>query len=192
MSATASPNGLNGRPSKRTKKPCPTAEPTDCAERADDVLTVLQADTDEGRRVRKALHDLMAGEVYLRQIYLTTKDDMGIGAMSQATASKYATELVARMKPRDPLEDMLVMQCLWAHGRVAHLSMLANQQTSVETSQQVNDSADKASNTFRRLMLALVEYRRPPKLGDNFTAIKQANIANQQVVQNIDSPEKKN
>ena len=98
-----------------------------------------------------------------------------------------ALELVERMKPRDPLEEMLVTQCLWAHSRVAHLSMLANQQTDVETLQQVNDSADTASNTFRRLMLALVEYRRPLKMGDNFTAIKQANIANQQVVHNAES-----
>ena len=69
--------------------------------------------------------------------------------------------------------------------------MLANQQTVVETIQQVNDSTDKASNTFRRLMLALVEYRRPPKMGDNFTAIKQANIANQQIVQNAEAGQSK-
>ena len=33
-------------------------------------------------------------------------------------------------------------------------------------------------------MLALAEYRRPRRGGDTFTAIRQANIAGQQVVQN--------
>ena len=32
-------------------------------------------------------------------------------------------------------------------------------------------------------MLALGEYRRPPKVGPNYTAIGHANIAGQQVVQ---------
>ena len=56
---------------------------------------------------------------------------------------------------------------------------------------QINDSADKASNTFRRLMLALAEYRRPPRAGDTFSAIQQANIAGQQVVQNCKSEKSK-
>jgi hypothetical protein len=91
---------------------------------------------------------------------------------------------MARMVPRDPVEEMLVAQMLLAHARVMHLTALANRQTGLEQIRIVNEYADRASNTYRRLVLALAEYRRPPRKGDTFTAIKQANIAGQQVVQN--------
>lgn len=47
----------------------------------------------------------------------------------------------------------------------------------------MHEYTDRASNTYRRLMLTLAEHRRPPA-ATSFTAIRQANIANQQVVQN--------
>ena len=47
----------------------------------------------------------------------------------------------------------------------------------------LNDACDRAANTFRKLMLALAEYRRPPR-SDAFVSIKQANVAGQQVVHN--------
>jgi hypothetical protein len=50
----------------------------------------------------------------------------------------------------------------------------------------INEACDRAANTFRRQMLALAEYRRPPR-SDQFVAIRQANLANQQVVQNVES-----
>ncbi len=92
--------------------------------------------------------------------------------------------LMREMAPRDALEEMLVVQALLAHVRVLHLTKLSGSQTDLKSIQTVNEYADRASNTFRRLMLALAEYRKPPRAGDTFTAIKQANIANQQVVQN--------
>lgn len=161
----------------------PEATGNDKNDLSAEAIEAFQANTEEGRRLRKALHGLLAGDVYRRQILPLTREG-GAGPILEATADTYGRELVASMKPRDALERMLVEQCLWTHGRVLHLSTLANQQTAVETSRQVNASADKASNTFRRLLLALAEYRRPPRSGDSFTAIKQANIANQQVVQN--------
>jgi len=95
MSVTPAPKGSNGRdasgrfakvktgrPSKLMKKQCPAAEPTDCAKRADDAITVFQADTDEGRQLRKVLHGMLGGEVYLRQIYPMAKDETGIVSMS--------------------------------------------------------------------------------------------------------------
>ena len=79
---------------------------------------------------------------------------------------------------------MLVVQALMAHARVLHLTNPANRQESFQGLRIVNEYADRASNTYRRLMLALAEYRKPPRGGDSFTAIKQANIAQQQVVMN--------
>ena len=94
----------------------------------------------------------------------------------------FIEDMVERMNPRDPMEEMLVIQAALAHARVLHLSESANRQERLTTIRTVNEYADRASNTFRRLMLALAEYRRPPRSGDNFTAIRQANIAGQQVV----------
>ncbi|QKK09290.1 MAG: hypothetical protein HND58_14745 [Planctomycetota bacterium] len=96
----------------------------------------------------------------------------------------YIADLLERMAPRDPLEEMLVVQAALAHARVLHLTEHANRQERLESIRTVNECADRASNTYRRLMLALREYRKPPRSGDTFTAIRQANIAGQQVVQN--------
>ncbi len=96
----------------------------------------------------------------------------------------FIEDVLARMAPRDPLEELLVIQAALAYARVLHLTEYANRQESLESLRTVNEYADRASNTYRRLMLALAEYRRPPRGGDSFTAIRQANIAGQQVVQN--------
>lgn len=101
-----------------------------------------------------------------------------------ASGITYADDLIERMAPRDPAEEMLVVQMLMAHARVMHLTSLANGQERLEPLRIVNEYADRASNTYRRLMLALAEYRKPPRGGDSFTAISQANIAGQQVVMN--------
>src|SRR5450432_232553 len=91
-----------------------------------------------------------------------------------------AADLIRRMEPRDPVEEMLVAQMVWMHGRVVQLTRIASAQKNLEWSALMNEQADRAANLFRRQMLALAEYRRPRKR--SFTAIKQANIAGQQVV----------
>ncbi|MDX9912004.1 MAG: hypothetical protein RBS39_09245 [Phycisphaerales bacterium] len=98
--------------------------------------------------------------------------------------SEQAQRVISDMAPRDPAEEMLIAQMLFAHARVMRLTALANQQTGLDAIRVVNEYADRASNTYRRLMLALAEYRRPPRSGDTFAVVKQANIAGQQVIQN--------
>ena len=80
----------------------------------------------------------------------------------------------------DPLEQMLVTQMLWTHARVMHLTAAANRQDGLKQIRTISEACDGASNTFRRLLLALTEYRNPRR---NFTAIRQLNAAAQQVVQ---------
>ena len=89
-------------------------------------------------------------------------------------------------QPRDALEEMLVVQMAWAHARLARLSAIAHNQEQRGNVQVVHDACDRAANTFRRQMLALAEYRRPAQPG-SFVAIRQANVANQQVVQNVEN-----
>ncbi len=106
-----------------------------------------------------------------------------VGLDLRATGLVHVRDVMERMAPRDPAEEMLVAQLLTTHARVMHLSELANRQTNLGPVRTLNEYADRASNTYRRLMLALAEYRRPPRTGDSFTAIRQTNIAGQQVVQ---------
>jgi|GEM_PF-1531336 len=114
------------------------------------------------------------------------------GLNLEQSALTYADDLIRRMAPRDPMEEMLIVQALMAHVRVMHLTSLANSQERLESIRTVHEYADRASNTYRRLMLALAEYRKPPRGGDSFTAIKQANIAGQQVVMNAENHESGN
>jgi hypothetical protein len=82
---------------------------------------------------------------------------------------------------------MLLVQMAWTHARLARLSAIAHEQERRANVQVVHDACDRAANTFRRQMLTLAEYRRPAQPG-SFVAIKQANLANQQVVQNVECP----
>jgi len=99
------------------------------------------------------------------------------------SSTDYVIDFIKGISPRDSVEQLLASQMLLTHMRVLHLNNLAQQQTLVKTVQVLNEAADRAANTFRRQVLSLAEYRRPPRQS-NFTAIGQANIANQQVVQN--------
>ena len=107
-------------------------------------------------------------------------------ATNSETAELFIEAIRESVKPRDVLEEMLVVQMAWTHARLARLSSIACDQDQRANVQVVHDACDRAANTFRRQMLALIEYRRPAQPG-HFVAIKQANLANQQVVQNVEN-----
>ena len=155
----------------------------------DEARMVAQSDSRQGEAFRKLLHGQVSGAVLGNYLDRPINGGFGnaVADLLKSTAADYVRDVLKRMDPRDPLEELLIVQCLWTHARVAHLTNLASRQTTAEGSKRLNDSACKASNTLRRHMLALAEYRRPPRAGDTFTAIKQANIAQQQVVQNVES-----
>ena len=158
------------------------------------VAQELLADTEWGRELRDAIDNFVLATIHVVQTnchILPHGLAEAESSLWRRTATKRVQDMIKAMKPRDPLERMLIEQCILTHGRVRHLAVLANQQESVEWSQHMHHAADKASNTYRRLMLALDQYRRPPRAGDVFTAIKQANIANQQIIQNAEASEKK-
>ena len=70
----------------------------------------------------------------------------------------HASDIIARLGCRDPLEEMLAMQALWAHARVARLSAIANVQERRDNLQVIHNACDRASHTYRKLMLAMAEY----------------------------------
>lgn len=158
--------------------PKPTRKPTK--------LTV-KADPNTDRASARRVHlEAMLGGVYATSIGSRIRK-MFEGFDLSESAMLYARDMLERMAPRDPMEEMLIAQALAAHSRVMHLTSLANSQESLGNIRTVHEYADRASNTYRRLMLALAEYRKPPRAGDSFTAIKQANIAGQQVVMNSEN-----
>ncbi len=112
-----------------------------------------------------------------------------LGGRVDGDATLYARDAHRKMAPRDPVEEMLVTQMILTHARVMHLTGLLGKQTTSDGVKIISEYTDRASNTYRRLMLTLSEYRRPPRTGDTFAVVIQANIANQQVVQNHESQE---
>ncbi len=123
---------------------------------------------------------LLVGSMYEHQLKAVVGDD----PVLLASAVSYVLDLLGEFKARDPVERMLVSQMIQTHARAMYLNAFATQQTNLKWATMMHEAADRAANTFRRQMLALAEYRRPPRPARQFTAIGQANIASQQVVQN--------
>lgn len=138
---------------------------------------------------RRVHTQAVAGIVYSNSLMREVGQLLG-GMDAHESAIHYAADLIDRMNPRDPAEEMLVVQMVLAHVRVLHLTNLSTRQTDLESIRSVNQYADKASNTYRRLMLALAEYRRPPKSSLAVTSIGQTNIAGQQLVLHGDAGRK--
>ncbi|MBX3322008.1 MAG: hypothetical protein KF757_03345 [Phycisphaeraceae bacterium] len=114
------------------------------------------------------------------------------GPCLHTTTLRFVEDFFERMQPRDPAEELLVSQMLMAHARTVRLTMMATSASDLDHIRILNEHAERASNTYRRLMLTLTDYRRPAKQGDTITAIQQANFASQQVVLNGDSHGTKN
>jgi hypothetical protein len=148
---------------------------------------MLPADPAEERRVvRDAFVNIVGAHVFSEQMYGLVRENDAKVALK--TAEQFIQAIRDSVLPRDAIEEMLVVQMAWTHARLAKLSAIANNQEQRRNMQAVHDACDHAANTFRRQMLTLAEYRRPALPG-NFMAIKQANIAHQQVVQNVENPQ---
>lgn len=131
----------------------------------------------------------LTGSAYFKQIAKVAQSTMGsdgsLGVI--CTALDHVKQSMNAMKCRDPLEQTLVAQALLTHSRIVHLSNMACAATDPSAIEMLNDACDKASNTYRRQMLALQAYRQPKQ---PHLAINQANIAHQQLVQNAAGGEK--
>jgi len=120
----------------------------------------------------------VVGEIAIHKLNQWAVKDEG-----RKCAELFVRALQESVKPRNPLEEMLVVQMALTHARVTRLSVIAMDQERTKNVQVVNDACDRAANTFRRQMLALAEYRRPPR-PKIFAPIRQANVAQLQQVQN--------
>jgi hypothetical protein len=152
----------------------------------------LSGDPDTDPEAAGDLHGpVMAGLAYREALAGDLTGMYGDFDLTES-AMLHARRVMERMAPRDPVEEMLVAQLLATHARVMRLNWLANKQESYHGIKTITEYADRATNTYRRQMLALAEYRKPPRAGDSFTAIRQANVAQNQVVVNGDSERPEN
>ena len=165
-------------------------KPADEAQPPPTVRAGTRGDPSADPAAARAWHGrTMAGVVYANAIRRRV-ERMFPEPLAQS-AMLFAEDLFDRMDPRDPVEEMLLTQLVLTHARVLHLTDLANRRDDADAIRTVHEYADRASNTFRRLALALSEYRRPP-VAANFTAIRQANFAAQQVIQSNETADATN
>ena len=120
--------------------------------------------------------------------YLLVADKMSLGPELLEAAGLGAISFQEHMQSKDGLERLAISQLLVTHGRVMWLSKLLTEQTKTKAIATLSASIDSALSTFARLIRALDEYRRPR--GANTTvSIGQANVAGNQLVQNIQNQE---
>jgi hypothetical protein len=165
------------------------AAPPAAAESPRDAL-VLSADPMAQREeIKHVFVNVVGGQIFaaLLKPYVSFGPRGDDGHLATKAAKDFVSALKDSIRPRDVIEEMLIMQMAWTHARLARLVDRAPLQENRENVRIVHDACDRAAATFRRQMLALAEYRRPPRT-DAFVAIHQANLANQQVVNNAQTP----
>lgn len=154
------------------------AQPPQTGETAITPPTPPQGSREEEKAYARSIHgSLLAGVVYRDQMRFVVD-----GSTYEETALDYAEDFVDRVGPQNALEAILAAELLWSHTRAAALSIRACRETGPQRLRTINQAADGASNTSRKLVRALTDCRRPRRGGDTF--INQANLAGQQVVNN--------
>ncbi len=143
-----------------------------------------RSDQDSGTNKLAAVHpDSLADVAY---VHLSNK--MALGQEQLEMAAPAVLSFQQQMRPKDALERLALTQALMAHGRVAWLTKLATSQTDVHALATINESCERASGTFVRLLRAIGEYHQP-RDSSATVSIGQANLAHQQIVQNIQKQE---
>lgn len=79
--------------------------------------------------------------------------------------------------PTDPIERMMIEQLAMAHHRIAQLHVQTETADTVEGKKAYAAAAVRLTGEFRRLSLAIRQYRQPIST-KHFTVVRQQNIAN--------------
>ena len=121
--------------------------------------------------------DELSAQAKTLPLYVTGGDIIGaiadtlnlLKSPDQATARTlaywYLNELIRSIRPRDAVEEMLLIQMAMVHQRIGNLSLQASEQVRTKNVAVINQALDGACNVFRRQMLALAEYRRASAAG---------------------------
>jgi hypothetical protein len=127
----------------------------------------------------KRFHPDLLGDL----AYFRLAESMGLKGEHLDAAYSAPLYFQKEMRPKDGLERLALTQLVLAEGRAAWLTKLATMQTNAKSLNAVLAACERATGTYVRLMRALSDYRQPMK-GANIS-IGQANVAGQQLVQNI-------
>ncbi|MFZ0635271.1 MAG: hypothetical protein WA755_00240 [Candidatus Acidiferrales bacterium] len=140
---------------------------------------------DSTRQALRNFHPDLLGDL----AYIGVCESMFLSGELLDAAVHCGVSFQKQMAPKDALERLALMQALMAHARAAWLAKLTTAQTSPQSVAIVSEATDRASSTFVRLMRAIGEYRKPTS-ASTFVSVQQANVAQQQVVQNVHKREK--
>lgn len=109
------------------------------ASESDGSVVKIGGDPDRDVAAARKLHTkTLPGIVYANTL-APQIETLFVDADLSKIAILYAEEVIERMSPRDPLEEMLIGQMLVTHGRVLHLNCLATQQTDLNALRIVNE-----------------------------------------------------
>ena len=122
--------------------------------------------------------------------YIHFSGQMGLPQeLAEATGPATLT-FQEEMHPRDALERLALSQMLLVHGGVAWLSKLLPAQADAASLGTISEACERTLGSFIRLMRAIREHREP-KNSSTTVSIGQANVAGQQVVQNLMKEERR-
>lgn len=101
----------------------------------------------------------------IQDLHIAACFDRVVGMEDMASplaARRYVEQLLAESKKTDdPVEVMMIQQLILAHHRVANLHVSAATAEKVDTREKYSAMAQRLLAEFRRLALALREYRSP-------------------------------
>jgi hypothetical protein len=151
-------------------------------------LSVPPNSPDQGSRAQilARMHPDLVGD----SAYARLSESMSMPVELGDASWQAPLQFQQQMRAKDALERLAYTQILMAHARTAWLATLATRQTDVKALAIILEACDRASSTFVKLMRATSEYRQP-KIPPTNVSIGQANVAQQQVVQNIQGLEAK-
>jgi hypothetical protein len=131
-------------------------------------------------RVLERAQPFLLGEM----VYIELAQRLMGGKEFVEIAGPGALSFLEEMQPRSALERLALTQALLAHARAAWLTKLLTTQTDPHCFGTVAEACERAVATLTRLMRALMECRQP-KSPSTTVSIGQANVAREQVVQNV-------
>lgn len=116
--------------------------------------------------------------------YLHVANEMGLPQELADAVIPATISFQEEMRPRDALERLALSQLLLTHSRASWLSQLATAQKDPQALGIISEACERASGSFVRLMRAFREHREP-KNPSTSVSIAHANVAENQVVQNL-------
>jgi hypothetical protein len=141
----------------------------------------LATEIDRGKR-EEARHDHganLAAGMYYSQVAPALES-----SLSQSTALNYGKDFLQRKSTDDILEEMLAEQLLYTRGRTISLMSKTVDARDAVTTRVLHQALDGTAKTLVKVVQALMEYRRYARRAPGSYRIAQANVAQQQIVQN--------